>query len=552
MSTDALLTIDPATLPDDAALLKRVIVQHRQQLVEHRVLVERIKQEASEQLAAQRAQLEAQHKAEMAAVLRRFYGPKNERFDPRQLLLFGLQVEQAAGQLDNPAEFDAEAQPPARRKKQGKRHEHGRGKLPDHLPRIPIEHDLTDDEKKCPCCGELRCRTGAPEVSEQLEMLPPKFTVLQHIRHKYACSHCEQQALNPQFQVAAKPPQPIDRCLAAPGLLAYVAVSKWCDHLPLYRLENIFKRAQVHIPRSTMCGWLAGLGELIRPLVERMTTRIRLSRKIHTDDTRVPVQAKGKCKSGRLWVYLGDLANPYVVYDYTPDRTRAGPANWLRDFRGYLQADAYGGYDGIYAGGNVQEVACWAHARRKFIAAQTTDLKRSVQMLEFARQLYAVEGQGKELDDDARRALRQAQSVPILQQIKAWLDEEGQVVLPRSPIGEAFTYTLNQWDALCRYTSEGFLNIDNNAAERGVKPIAIGRKNWLFAGDDNAGGTAARLYSLIASAQRHDLDPQRYLTSVLAQMPCTPEAEWDRFLPDVWKRADEAERAGVGAATAST
>jgi transposase len=376
--------------------------------------------------------------------------------------------------------------------------------------------------------------------------------VLKHVRIKYACRACEAKAENPQIVVAAKPPQPIERGLPGPGLLAYLVTSKWSEHLPLYRLEAILERAGVHVSRSTMCGWLAACGVLVHPLVELMTGRIRASRVIHTDDTRIPVQEPGerKCKSGRIWAYLGDIANPYVVYDYTPDRTRAGPVNWLRDYQGHLQADAYGGYDGIYHEGAI-EVACWAHARRYFFNAKETDMRRAGTMIEFVRRLYAIENEARDLAVDARRDLRQAQAKPILGEIKAWLDAEREVVLPRSPMGEAFTYVLNQWAALNTYVSEGFLNIDNNAAERAVKRVAIGRKNWLFAGNDAAGGTAARLYSLVASAERHDLDPQRYLTSVLARLPGLPADQLHRLLPDEWKRADADDQAPAATPAAS-
>jgi transposase len=540
MSTDVPLTLDPTTLPDDPARLKRLVVEHHERVVDREALIQRIRQEATEQLEALRQRLEAEKKAAIEAILRRFYGPKSERFDPRQLLLFGRRVEAlTAEQADCAAEFDAAEEADTRRKKN--RHRHGRGRLPDHLPRIEIEHDLSEAEKKCPACGEARSRIGQ-EVSEQLEYLPASFKIYKHIRHKYACRRCEQEGYNPNIRAASPPSQPIDKGLPGPGLLAYLVTSKWADHLPLYRLESIFARQQVHLSRSTMCGWLAAAGELVRPLVELMARRVRLSRVIHTDETRVPVQSpgEGKCRSGRLWTYLGDRDHPYVVYDYTPDRTRAGPTGWLRDYRGFLQADAYGGYDGIYAGGQVTEVACWAHARRKFFEAKETDTRRAAQMLSLVRELYAVEDQARELDDAARLVVRQSQSLPILARIKVWLDAESQIVLPRSEMGLAIQYALNQWNALTVYTTQGCLNIDNNAAERALKRVAIGRRNWLFAGNDAAGGTAARLYSLVASAQRHDLNPQRYFTSVLAKLPVTPESQLDQFLPDVWSGADKA------------
>ena len=527
-------------LPDDPMLLKQMVLEREQRLVEREEQIERIKNEAADRLAEQieviRERMEAEKKAAIEAILRRFYGPKNERFNPLQMLLFRQQVEELP--LDEPSIVEEAGQELTTRRIV-KKHKHGRNPLPDHLPRIQIEHDLKDEEKPCPCCGELRVRIGE-EVSEQLEYHPASFTVLRHVRHKYACRKCEADAVNPQITTAPKPPQPIEKALPGPGLVAYVAVSKLGDHLPLYRLENIFARQKVEVARSTMCAWLAAAGELVRPLVEPMAKRVRASKVVHTDDTRVPIQApgEGKCRQGRIWTYIGDRDHPYVVYDYTPDRTRAGPTNWLRDFKGFLQADAYGGYDGIFHGEGAIEVACWAHARRKFFEAKETDGQRAAAMLTFVRDLYAIEDDAKSLTDDERRTMRQARSVPILAEIKTWLDRQRDVVLPRSSMAQAITYALNQWEALNVYVTEGFLNIDNNAAERALKRVAIGRKNWLFAGNDRAGGTAALLYSLIASAEHHELDPQRYLTSVLARLPGLPPSDLPKLLPDAWKRAD--------------
>ena len=522
-----------AELPDDPLVLKRV-------LVEREALIAQIKEEAAAQLDAQRERLEAEHQAVVAALLRRMYGPRCERFDPAQLFLFGQLVDRLP--LDAKSiEEEAGEELSTRRVK--KRHEHGRSALPDHLPRIEILHDLSDAEKLCPCCGEVRCRIGQEE-SEQLEYHPASFTVLVHVRPKYGCRRCDEEGYNPNITAAPMPPQPIEKGLPGPGLLAYVVVSKLGDHLPLYRLENIFARQQVHVARSTMCAWMAAAGELVRPLVDLLASRVKQSRVIHTDDTTVPIQSPGEkqCRKGRIWCYLGDRNHPYLVYQYTPNRTRAGPAGWLAGFTGYLQADAYGGYDGIYAHGGVTEVACWAHARRKFFEAKETDAKRAAAMLTMIRELYAVEDEAKLLDDAARRALRQQNGVPLLARIKSWLDAEQEVVLPRSAMGQAITYTLNQWAALGVYATQGFLNIDNNASERALKRVALGRKNWLFAGHDQAAQQHATLWSLIASAERHGVDPQRYLTSVLAKLPFTPKHELDQFLPDVWKR-DDAESA---------
>ena len=528
------------TLPDDPTLLKQLLTQERARS-------EQIQREAADTIEA----LKQKHEADINALLRRFYGPKSERFDPTQLLLFGLVMESMP--VDTAA-VEGEAGEPLKTRRI--RHKHGRAKLPEALPRIPIEHDLKPQEKLCPCCGQERCRIGK-EITEQLEHIPASFQVLQHIRYKYACKPCGQGCAKcdgkAHIEIAEKPAQPIEKGLPGPGLLAYVITSKLGDHLPLYRLEKIFARHDVHIARSTMCAWMLATGQLVQPLVDLMGQRVRESKVIHTDDTRVPVQdetEEGRCKSGRIWAYIGDRDHPYVVYDYTPDRTRAGPSKWLDKFRGYLQADAYGGYDGIYATG-VKEVACWAHGRRHFFDAKDTDARRGAQMLSMVRELYAVEDEANaqiatttgvtyEQSDAIRLALRQQKSVPILARIRAWLDTEQKLVLPRSPMAGAIGYLLNQWEALCIYTTQGFLNIDNNAAERAMRRIGIGRKNWLFAGHDVAAERTATLYTLVASAERHGIDPQRYLTSVLARIAATPVTQLEQFLPDRWKAAESA------------
>ncbi len=512
-------------LPNDVDALKQVIAEQRE-------AIERLQ-------AEQQAAIEEAVKAAVAAILRRYYGPRSESFDPRQLLLFGQQV------VDSPldaASVEGEAGEELVTRRIKNRDQHGRQQLPDCLERIEIEHDL--DDKSCPACGNERCRIGA-ELSEQLEYFPASFKVLRHVRHKYACSKCDHDGYDPNIATAAKPPQPIDKGLPGPSLLAYLITSKLGDHLPLYRLERIFERQRVHVARSTMCAWMRSAGELARPLVELMTQRVRASQVIHTDDTVVPIQSPGagQCRKGRIWCYLGDEQHPYTVYDYTPSRKRDGPQSWLAGFTGFLQADAYGGYDGIFQSQNVTEVACWAHARRKFYDAQDSDELRATQMLALIAELYAVEREAKEagLDETATLALRQAQSLPVLARMKAWLDAEGQVVLPRSPMGTAVTYAKNQWNALTTYATQGFLNIDNNASERALKRVALGRKNWLFAGNDAAAENHSRLWSLIASAERHAVDPQQYLTSVLAKIGTTPREELGQFLPDVWKIEDAAE-----------
>jgi transposase len=562
-------------LPDDPILLKRMIAERNALIGEHEAAligrqmqieqmrrqsdaaIEQIKREAAETIEA----MQQRHKAELDAVLRRFYGPHSERFDPTQLLLFGLKVAEQMPVDEKAIEAEAGEKLKTRRINH---HKHGRRELPAHLPRIEIPHDLTDEQKKCPCCTKDRLCIGC-EISEQLEFVSASFKVLKHVRYKYACKPCgegcEHCDGSPHIEIATKAAQPIEKGLPGPGLLAHVIVSKLGDHLPLYRLEKIYARNGVDIARSTMCAWMLSCGDLVKPLVDLMIKRVKQSRAIHTDETRVPVQdetVKGKCKSGRIWCFLGDESNPYDVYQYTPDRTRAGPQKFLDDFKGYLQADAYGGYDGIYTRGNVIEVACWAHGRRKFFDARETDGRRAAEMLAMVGELYAVEDEAKEAiaemlketsevpraeQERIRLELRQEKSVPVLARIKSWLDTEEKLVLPRSPMAAAIGYLLNQWVALCVYATTGLLNIDNNAAERAMKRVAIGRKNWLFAGNDTAGQSHARLWTLIASAERHGLDPQKYMMSVLAKISQTPLSELEQFLPDKWKADDAAEPA---------
>jgi len=459
------------------------------------------------------------------ALLRRLYGPKAERLDANQLLLF-------AQTQASPPQPPAAPAAPAAAAPRG----HGRRRLPASLPRRRIEHDLPVADRRCPQCGHKRERIGQ-EVSEQLDYQPAALFVVEHVRPTYACRHCQGQVTT-----AAKAAQPIDKGLPGPGLLAQVITSKYGDHLPLYRLERIFSRHGLELKRSTTCDWMAACADLLRPLVSRMVQAVLASAVVHTDDTPLPVQDRDRehARQARLWVYLGDRDHPYNVFAYTPSRARDGPQQFLKRYRGYLQADAFGGYDGIYATGNVVEVACWAHARRKFYEARTSDAERSHAALAWIGRLYEIEKRAKELSAAARQTLRQAESVPILTSLCHWLREQRQAALPKSPFGQAATYTLNNWTALVRYTEAGILAIDNNAAEREMKRIAIGRKNWLFTGSDRGGATAAVLFSLTSSCQRHGVDPFAYLRDVLARLPDQSPERLEELLPDRWAEPPKA------------
>lgn len=365
--------------------------------------------------------------------------------------------------------------------------------------------------------------------------MPASLVVIQEVCQKYAC------AKGCAVVTAAKPMAPIDKGLPGPGLLAQVAVSKYGDHLPLHRQEEIFQRQGVELPRQTMCDWMRDCAELVSPLYELMKQRVLGSKAVQTDDTPVPVLDPEwpRTRTGRIWTYVGDDQHPYTVYDYTPTRSRDGPEEFLKTFRGFLQADAYSGYDHFYKEPErgVVEVACWAHARRKFIEAQSSDLMRSMVMLAYIRLLYDVERQARDekLDGEARRALRQEKSKPILDDIRAYLEREQPRVLPKSPEAEAIAYTLSNWKALTRYSDDGDLKIDNNGAERSLRGVAVGRKNWMFYGSDKGGQTAAVLTSLIATAQRLAIDPFAYLRDLFERLGDHPKKRLAELLPDQWK-----------------
>lgn len=499
-------------LPDDVATLKAMLAEL---------------QETVDQLQRVNAGLE--HRLDLA--LRRLYGRLSEKVDPAQLVLFGEAMREAGESAERQAgdRDDDTVKATTRRR--------GRRPLPADLPRHRVEHAVDPAERACPCCGNDRVRIGE-DVTEQLDYTPASLFVIQHVRPKLACKGCEEGGV----ARAEKPAGVIDRGLPGPGLVAHVITSKYADHAPLYRLERMLARHGVDLARSTMCGWMRASAGLLTPLVRVMEQKIRQSRVIHTDDTPVPVQdqGRGRTKTGRLWVYLGDGEHPYTVFDYTPSRSRDGPQRWLERYEGYLQADAFGGYDGIYASGNgrrVIEVACWAHARRKFYDARKTDPQRSHHALAEIRRLYEIEREAAELGRAERQLRRAERALPVLDGLRRWLVAERDAVLPKSPMGTAIGYALGNFDALSRYAreGEGWLSIDNNAAERAIRPVTLGRKNYLFFGSDVGGRTGAVLYSVVASAQRHGLDPFVYLREVLATIGGTPLSGLEALLPDRWR-----------------
>jgi transposase len=478
----------------------------------------------------QQVALNQQLQHQLEQLLRQRYGRKSEQLDPGQLLLF---VEEILAETEPPTPPPPVADLPVAAPEATKAKGHGRKPLPKSLPRQQIVHDVAPEHRLCPDCGTERERIGE-DRREQLEYIPASLVVLEHIRPKYACPACAAHVV-----IAARTPEPIEKGLPGPGLLAHVAVSKYADHLPLYRQEGIFSRLGVELSRSTMCGWMAVSAELLEPIAKLMLSEILESKVVQTDDTTVPVQdaSRDRTKTGRLWAYLGDRNHPYIVFDYTADRSRDGPERVLAEYQaGYLQSDAYTAYDRIHARGIV-EVGCWAHARRKFYDARTTDPERSHQALAWISLLYEVERLAKKNDfDDAQRlALRQEKSLPVLTSFEAWMEQQLVRVLPKSPMGEALGYASRNRVALRRYLEAGFLEIDNNATERALRTVVLGRKNWLFAGSDNGGRTAATLISLTATCKALGVEPYAYLRDVLDRVSTHPMSRISELLPDRWQ-----------------
>ena len=419
---------------------------------------------SNDQLAASNDQLVAtvtkqhtkieqqEHKiTELIAALR---GKQRERIDPDQLLLFEI------GELEKLIEEELQLSRPQQR---GRKKRRPPRMIPDNLPQVEVLHELPEEARRCPVDGQVMPMIRY-EVSKQLDYVPAKMQVIVHKRAVYACGEKHDEATR---ITAPKPPQPIEKGKAAAGLLAQVVVSKFGDHLPGYRLEDIFSRHGVHVRRSTICDWLAAVSDLVAPLYELMKTRCLESSVIHTDDTQVKLidHTIGGTRLARFWAYLGDCENPYTVYDFTQTRERAGPETFLVGYEGYLQADAYGGYDGIYlqSSGKIAEVSCWAHARRYWHKSREQDPVRSHHVLGVISRLYEVERASLDVDATTRQSLRAEHACPLLAELKAWLDAEE--FLPKSLIGKAATYTRNQWRGLNRYLECGELTIDNNRAE---------------------------------------------------------------------------------------
>jgi transposase len=461
---------------------------------------------------------------------RHVFGRRSEKLAPNQLTLFqGVTADQCEAEEQDTASKESNELTDSSGKT--KKHLNGRRPLPEDLPRERIEYHPPKEDLICSCCGQTK-QAIREEVTEELDYVPASFVVRQHCRVKYACKNCQEGVV-----IADLPARPIEKGRPGPGLLANVLTSKYGDHLPLHRQEGIWKRHGVDIKRSTMCDWVRDCADLLSPIVRYMQTMILRSKKINTDDTPVPVQdgSRTQTRKGYLWAYIG--ANNNVVFDYTRTHSRDGPIAFLGDYSGYVQADAYKGYDAFFEKGNATEVACWAHTRRKFHDSLTTDPRRAHEMLAMIGKLYAVEKQAKEngLNAIALKRSRQQHSTPNLDEIRLRLEDWSIEVLPKSPIGQAVGYARGQWIALNQYIEDGDLDIDNNLAERVLRTVAIGRRNWLFAGSDAGAERAATIYSLIASCKLCEIDPFEYLRDVLDRISTHPASRIAELTPSGWK-----------------
>jgi len=413
--------------------------------------------------------------------------------------------------------------------------------LPAHLPRVQVIHDIDEADKQCDCCGHQLQKMGE-DISEKLEFIPAKVRVIENIRLKYSCQYCEKHGTQSNIKQAPVPSSPIPRGYATPSLLSQIITSKYQYALPLYRQESMFKQHGIEINRRTMSDWMMKSGALFKPLYQLLREILLSQPVIQADETTVKVINDARAKS-YIWVYCSGVDSPasnniafkgrrnIVLFDYQ-DGSRSGacPLKFLGDFKGYLQTDGYAAYHKV----NAELIGCWAHARRKFVEAQTAQGKTKAGKvnvaISFIQKLYVIEKGIADLPVDEKLKQRQIKSDPILADFKAWLDKSALQVSSKSKLGEAIKYSLNQWGKLKRYTESGLLNIDNNRAERAVKPFVIGRKNWLFNINHKGAETSAMLYSIIETAKANGLIPFDYINHCLEALAKSP-AELDSLLP---------------------
>jgi transposase len=482
-------------------------------------------------LIAQLRSMNASLQHQLAVLARRMFQRKTDELDPRQLKLAMEQLQNEKGTPDEPVEMDSGEMTVRehRRKKTGRR------KIAAHLPRRVVTIEPSEAERTC-ACGEAKTRI-LEEQSEKLDYIPATFEVVRTVRGVWACQRCHDGVT-----IAPLPPQAVEKGLAAEGLLAQVVTAKFADHQPLHRQQRIFARSGVDVPVSTMCGWVGAVADALSPIVDHLRQRLLASSYLQTDDTPITVLADdGESFKGRIWTYFDPL-DRVVVYEATATHHGKWPQDFLSGFRGYLQADAYTGYDALYASRRIVEVGCWAHARRRFVDAAET-APEAARMVALVAQLYAVEESVRDLSADERYRGRLARSQPIIDRIQEEHHRLSAATLPKSPLGEALGYMQRQWGALVRFLEDGRLLPDNNNAERQLRTVALGRKNWLFAGSLAGAKRAAILYSLAQGCRLAGIDCWAYFHDVLVQVATLPHQRIHELTPDRWAEARAQEAA---------
>jgi transposase len=474
-------------------------------------------------------------KMQLAVLRRARFGRSSEKLDSEieQMELLLGELEEGQAEHTVPPHSPASQPSPS----QQERTQPIRRALPEHLPRERVEHEAACT---CPACGSTRLTRIGTDEREVLEYVPSHFKVLVHARPKMSCRDCE------TITQAPLPWLPIERGLPGPSLLAHVLTAKYCDHLPLHRQSVIYAREGVELERSTLAGWVGQMAALLTPLAEAIASHVRDGEALHADDTPVPVldPGRGKTKTGRLWVAVrderpwGSAAPPAALYRYSPDRKAEQAEALLKDCHGYLHADGYAGFNSLYEANPItgqfrmMEVACWAHVRRKVYEVHVaTSSPAARDLLERMQALFKLEADIRGQTADERKTARTLHAVPLLDELKEAMESALAGGSKKSSLSQAIRYALTRWPALIRYTTDGRLDMTNNAAERAIRPVAIGRKNWTFAGSDDGGRRAAVMYTLIESAKLNAIDPEAYLRAVIARIAQYPMRKIHELLP---------------------